>query len=47
MVQDAEDKLSRGFKKLMTYEAQTGGFEWFGQSPGHEALTAYGLLQFQ
>jgi alpha-2-macroglobulin-like protein len=20
------------------------GFEWFGRSPGHEALTAYGVL---
>jgi hypothetical protein len=25
----------------------TGGFEWFGESPGHEVLTAYGLLQFR
>lgn len=22
------------------------GYEWFGQSPGHEALTAFGLLHF-
>jgi len=22
-------------------------FEWFGSSPGHEALTAYGALQFE
>ena len=26
--------------------AKRGGFEWFGKDPGHEALTAYGLLQF-
>ena len=23
-----------------------GGFEWFGKAPAHEALTAYGVLQF-
>src|SRR5207248_1856109 len=23
------------------------GYEWFGQAPAHEALTAYGLLQFR
>ena len=22
------------------------GYEWFGADPGHEALTAYGLMQF-
>ena len=25
---------------------ESGGFEWFGASPAHEALTAYGLLLF-
>src|SRR6185295_10778133 len=24
----------------------TKGYEWFGADPGHEALTAYGLMQF-
>lgn len=38
--------LDRGYQRLMRYESQGGGFEWFGASPGHEALTAYGLLQF-
>ena len=28
------------------YEVSGGGFEWFGNNPAHEALTAYGLLQF-
>jgi len=23
-----------------------GGFEWFGADPGHDALTAYGLMEF-
>ena len=39
--------LDRGYKRLVEYETETGGFEWFGQAPGHEALTAYGLLQFE
>lgn len=38
--------LAYGYKKLAGYETKTGGFEWFGRSPGHEALTAYGLMQF-
>ncbi|TNE50879.1 MAG: hypothetical protein EP343_06940 [Deltaproteobacteria bacterium] len=38
--------LHRGYKRLMRYESRGGGFEWFGASPGHEALTAYGVLQF-
>lgn len=29
------------------FETQGGGFEWFGGSPAHEALTAYGALEFQ
>jgi len=38
--------LTKGYFKLASYETSTGGFEWFGESPGHEALTSYGLLQF-
>ena len=41
------DLLKTGYDRLMSYEtAEKGGFEWFGQQPAHEALTAYGLLQF-
>ncbi|MDH5597562.1 MAG: TonB-dependent receptor plug domain-containing protein, partial [Cyclobacteriaceae bacterium] len=38
--------LTSGYKKLVAYEVTGGGFEWFGYSPAHEGLTAYGLLQF-
>uniref|UniRef100_UPI00404A7726 TonB-dependent receptor plug domain-containing protein n=3 Tax=Flavobacterium sp. TaxID=239 RepID=UPI00404A7726 len=38
--------LENGYKKLINYESKEGGFEWYGGNPGHEALTAYGLLQF-
>ena len=43
---DIEQKLRRGVKKLLSFETPTGGFEWFGQSPGHATLTAYGIWQF-
>ncbi|PCJ23036.1 MAG: hypothetical protein COA97_12400 [Flavobacteriales bacterium] len=41
-----DSKLDRGYKKLTSYETKSKGYEWFGSSPGHEALTAYGLMQF-
>ncbi len=41
-----DQKLDRGYKKLTSYETKEKGYEWFGSSPGHEALTAYGLMQF-
>jgi len=30
----------------MKYLTEEGGFEWFGVSPAHEALSAYGLMEF-
>jgi len=50
----AKDLLARGYSKLVSFECKdtpqqvNQGFEWFG-SPDmqHEALTAYGLLQFK
>ncbi len=38
--------LDNGYQKLVGYESPKKGFEWFGGDPGHEALTAYGLLEF-
>ena len=46
LVQSARDRLDRGYQKLVGFECQRKGFEWFGQDPGHEALTAFGLLHF-
>lgn len=47
----AKGLLERGYAKLAAFEVPAGakreGFEWFGQSPPHEALTAYGLMQFR
>ena len=38
--------LDRGYKRLTTFETSSKGFEWFGKAPGHEGLTAFGLMQF-
>src|SRR6478735_11659844 len=46
LVQSAQQKLDRGYKLLTGYETKQKGYEWFGQTPGHEALTAYGLMEF-
>jgi hypothetical protein len=47
----ARDMLQRGYAKLTSFEVASAnkreGFEWFGQFPAHEALTAYGLMQFR
>jgi len=42
----ATDLLDRGYKRLTTFEAGTKGYEWFGASPAHEGLTAYGIMEF-
>ena len=42
----ANELMQAGYAKLVGYECQGDGFEWFGGSPAHESLSAYGLLQF-
>lgn len=42
----ATSLLEKGYNRLTTFETKDKGYEWFGSSPGHEALTAYGLMQF-
>ena len=38
--------IKRGYDRLTGFETSQDGFEWFGKTPPHEALTAYGLLEF-
>ena len=38
--------IERGYKKLVGFETKEKGYEWFGQAPAHEALSAYGVLEF-
>ncbi|MBW1295863.1 TonB-dependent receptor plug domain-containing protein [Aquimarina litoralis] len=42
----AMDFIKKGYKRLIGFETKEGGFEWFGKTPPHETLTAYGLLEF-
>lgn len=42
----ALEYINLGYQRLLTFEVSGGGFEWFGQSPAHRILTAYGLLEF-
>lgn len=46
LVTKTKDVLDKGYKLLTGYETPEKGYEWFGQTPGHEALTAYGLMEF-
>jgi TonB-dependent SusC/RagA subfamily outer membrane receptor len=44
--QKALNYIQEGYKKLIGFETAEDGFEWFGHTPAHAALTAYGLLEF-
>jgi uncharacterized protein YfaS (alpha-2-macroglobulin family) len=46
LVARAKKQIEKGYKKLVGYETEQNGYEWFGRTPPHEALTAYGLLEF-
>jgi uncharacterized protein YfaS (alpha-2-macroglobulin family) len=46
LVERSGEILAKGYERLLGFECKSGGFEWFGSDPGHDALTAYGLLQF-
>lgn len=42
----AEGYINQGYQRLLSFEVPGGGFEWFGNSPAHKILTAYGLMEF-
>jgi len=42
----ATEYISLGYQRLLTFEVDGGGFEWFGNAPAHRILTAYGLMEF-
>lgn len=44
---NARAYLDEGYKKLTGYECKNGGFDWYGRDPGHEGLTAYGILELR
>ena len=45
--QRGSELLARSYQRLVGFECKDKGYEWFGgAAPGHEALTAYGVMQF-
>lgn len=42
----AEEYISIGYQRLLSYEVTSGGFSWFGDAPANKVLTAYGLMEF-
>jgi uncharacterized protein YfaS (alpha-2-macroglobulin family) len=46
LIERSSNVLQKGYDRLMGYECPGGGFEWWGHDPGHDALTAYGLMEF-
>lgn len=46
LIARSRSNLEKGYEKLTAFECQKRGYEWFGADPGHEALTAFGLLEF-
>jgi len=46
LIEESRSKLDAGYKRLVGFWCPDRGYEWFGENPGHEALTAFGLLHF-
>ncbi|MFN7976107.1 MAG: MG2 domain-containing protein [Acidobacteriota bacterium] len=46
LVTRSHELPGKGYERLTGFECKTKGYEWFGESPGHEALSAFGLLEF-
>lgn len=45
-ISQAKSLLDKGYQRLTSFESKDKGYEWFGGNPAHEALTAYGLMEF-
>lgn len=37
--------IATGYQRLLTFEVDGGGFDWFGKPPAQEKLTAYGIME--
>jgi uncharacterized protein YfaS (alpha-2-macroglobulin family) len=42
----AKQYINIGYQRLLSYEVNGGGFEWFGNPPANQILTAWGLMEF-
>lgn len=43
----AMNYIQLGYQRLVSFEVQGGGFDWFGRPPANVTLTAYGLMEFK
>jgi len=43
----AKQYIHAGYQRLVSFEVQGGGFDWFGNPPANRTLTAYGLMEFE
>ena len=43
----AKQYINLGYQRLVSFEVDGGGFDWFGNPPANQTLTAYGLLEFE
>lgn len=43
---DAESKINLGYQRLLTFEVNGGGFDWFGNPPANVLLTGVALQEF-
>jgi uncharacterized protein YfaS (alpha-2-macroglobulin family) len=46
VIAKTSELLDSGYNRLIGFECAKKGYEWFGEDPGHECLSAYGLLEF-
>ena len=42
----ARSFIATGYQRLLSFEVDDGGFDWFGNPPAEEKLTAYGIMEF-
>ncbi|MHC4405126.1 MAG: alpha-2-macroglobulin family protein, partial [Planctomycetota bacterium] len=42
----ARQYIHVGYQRLVSFEVDGGGFDWFGDPPANRTLTAYGLMEF-
>jgi hypothetical protein len=43
----ARHYIQVGYQRLLGFEVPGGGFDWYGRAPANQALTAYGLMEFE
>jgi len=46
IIQQSNELLDKGYNRLIGFECKNKGYEWFGDDPGHECLSAYAILEF-